>query len=308
MINIYLIDDGRMIRFTLKQAQVFVSVGKYGSVSRAAEALAFSQSAASTALSALEQQYGCKLFDRSGKRLYINGLGELLMPKALALLDQAAAVEHLLSAQSDVGLVKVAASVTIGSYHAPNIAAAYMQQYPEARIALTIRNTHAIVRDLLSFELDLGLIEAEVQQAELLLEPWLHDDLVIFAAPSHPLASGGAVSPARIAQQAWVLREPGSGTRTTFERALERRLGRPPSLKVPLALDQNEAIKRAVAAGIGLGCMSSLAVADELAQGRLVPLTVPGLDLRRNFSLVWHREKFLTRGMQAFLALCRARA
>jgi len=223
-------------------------------------------------------------------------------------LDQAASVEHLLSAKSDVGLIKVAASITIGSYHAPSIAAAYMKHYPEASIVLNIRNTDAILRDLLSFELDLGLIEAAVQHPDLSLEPWLHDYLVIFAAPDHPLASAQTISAVSIAEHAWVLREPGSGTRITFERALERRLGRVPSLHVPLALDQNEAIKQAVAAGIGLGCMSSLALTDELDRGRLVPLTVTGLDLRRDFSLVWHREKFLTRGMQAFLSLCRARA
>lgn len=294
-----------MIRFTLKQAQVFVSIAKLGSVSRAAQSLSLSQSAASTALSELEKLYGCRLFDRLGNRLHINGLGELLMPKALALLDQATAMEQLLSAQSDMGTVSVAASLTIGNYHAPRIAAAYMAAHPAGKIKLNIRNTDAIVQDLLRFELDLGLIEAEVHDPELVLEPWLHDDLVVFAAPDHPLVGQKAVNAAMLETQIWVLREGGSGTRGTFEQALARRLGRAPALEVALALDQNEAIKQAVLAGIGLGCMSSLAVQDDLKQGRLVALDVSGLELRRNFSLVWHREKYLTAGMQVFMQMCR---
>lgn len=294
-----------MIRFTLKQVQVFVSIAKTGSVSRAAQALSLSQSAASTALSELEKLYGCRLFDRVGNRLHINGLGDVLLPKALAFLDQATAMEHLLSAQSDMGSVSVAASLTIGNYHAPRIAAAFMAEHPEGKITLNIRNTDAIVRDLLAFELDIGLIEADVSDPALIVEPWLHDDLVIFAAPDHPLVGVAALTPARIIKQAWVLRESGSGTRTTFEYALERRLGRRPVLDVVLSLDQNEAIKHAVAAGMGLGCMSSLAVQDDLKQGRLAALSVTGLDLRRNFSLVRHREKYVTTGMQAFLQMCR---
>jgi DNA-binding transcriptional LysR family regulator len=297
-----------MIRFTLKQAQVFVAVGKTGSVSHAAQQLSLSQSAASTALSELEKHYQCRLFDRIGKRLYINGLGEVLMPKAVALLDQALAMDQLLSAQSEVGAVKVAASLTVGNYHAPRIVAAFMKQYPEGRITLRIRNTEAIVRDLLAFELDLGLIEAQVQHGDLITEPWLHDTLVLFAAPSHPIVAksrGGRLSAAEMVEATWVLREAGSGTRTTFERALAQALGHVPQLKAPLVLDQSEAIKQAVIAGVGLGCMSSLAVTDDFAQGRLVPLSLPGLDLRRDFFLVWHREKYLARGMEAFLALCR---
>src|ERR1700722_3670890 len=109
------------MRFTLRQLQVFATIGRMGSVTQAADSLAMSQSAASTALAELERQFGHPLFDRIGKKLRLNEIGRAAMPRALEMLDRAAEMERLLAGSAGPGALRVGASLTIGNYLAPGI-------------------------------------------------------------------------------------------------------------------------------------------------------------------------------------------
>ena len=139
------------MRFTLRQLQVFVCAAQQQSVSRAAETLALSQSAASSSLSELERQSGCQLFDRAGKRLTLNSLGQQLLPQAVALLDQAKAVEDLLNGKSGFGSLAVGATLTVGNYLATLLIGAFMQRHPECRVSLHVQNTAHIVQQVAQF-------------------------------------------------------------------------------------------------------------------------------------------------------------
>ena len=198
------------MRLTLRQLEVFAVIARAENVSKAALTLAMSQSAASSALLELERQFDCPLFDRIGKSLHLNATGRGLLPLAENLLAQARDVEAYLGG-SDLGPLQVGATLTIGNYLATLIVADYMQQHPGAPVRLHVANTEAIVGQLLRFECDLGLIEGEIAHRDLVVEPWLADELVVFCAPQHPLAQGGAADTASLARQAWILREPGSG-------------------------------------------------------------------------------------------------
>jgi DNA-binding transcriptional LysR family regulator len=128
-----------------------------------------------------------------------------------------------------------------------------MRQHPEAPVSLQVANTQSIVERLLRFDCDLGLIEGEVSHPDLLVEPWLEDELVVFCSPAHALAAAGRADAATLSRQAWILREPGSGTRRQFDRAIVPGLRQ---FNLRLELEHTEAIKRAVESRLGIGCLS----------------------------------------------------
>lgn len=291
------------MHFTLRQLQVFVAIAKQESVSRAAECLSLSQSAASTSLAELERQSDCRLFDRAGKRLSLNALGRQLLPQAVALLDQAKAIEELLGGRSGFGSLDVGATLTVGNYLATLLIGGFMQRHPECRVKLHVHNTAHIVHQVAHHELDLGLIEGDWQHHDIEVHPWVPDELAVFCAPNHPLAGRGEVSVDELAREAWILRERGSGTRLTFDQAMRHH---PNTLNIRLELEHTEAIKRAVESGLGISCISRLALRDAFRRGSLVQIPTPELDLRRQFYFIWHRLKYQTAAMRDFIDQCRA--
>jgi len=289
------------MKFSLRQLEVLVAIGRESSVSRAAEALAMTQSATSMALAELEKQFNTRLFDRQGKRLQLNTEGRELLPRAMELLDRAQELESLLEGKAGSGSLRIGATLTIGNYLATLLIGDYMQQNPGSRVELAVQNTSAIVEQVAHFKLDFGLIEGDSHHPDLLITPWVDDELVIFAAPDHPLARNTHLSLQDLANEAWILREQGSGTRQVFDAALRHQLT---NLNVLLELEHTEAIKRAVESGLGISCISRLALKDAFKRGSLVPLEIADLDLKRQFNFVLHKQKFLTSGIQSFLALC----
>lgn len=127
----------------------------------------------------------------------------------------------------------------------------------------------------------------------------------VLRAPSHPLAGQRQIGDRELVAASWILRESGSGTRQTFDRAMRGLLGQ---LDIRLELRHTEAIQRAVAAGLGLGCLSRLTLEDAFARGSLLPLEVPERDLRRRFYIILHRQKYLSAGIQRWIELCEAAA
>ena len=290
------------MHFTLKQLKVFLAVASHENVSMAAEELAMSQSAASTALKELEQRFDVVLFDRVGKRLQLNEQGALLRPQAAALLSQAEQIESSLIRHSDVGEVKVGATLTIGNYVAIGIMAAFIQDHPSAQVELDVENTQAIASKVRNFELDIGLIEGELQEPDLDVQYWRDDTLSVFCSPQHPLAKKKELSDADLKQADWIIREKGSGTRQAFDRAMSGMLS---EIILRLELQHTEGIKRAVEAGLGIGCLSELTLQDAFKRGTLVPLLAPQRDWTRKFYFILHKQKFLSRGVQSWIDHCK---
>lgn len=291
------------MKYTLRQLEVFLAVARTGSVSRAATELALSQSAVSGSLGDLERQFDVLLFDRVGKRVQLNELGRALRPQAEALLAQAQNLEDALHRHAEAGLLRVGATLTIGNYLAVPLMAEYMARFPATRVTLDVENTAAIARKIANFELDVALVEGELAHPELEVAPWRDDELVVFAAPGHPLAQRGTpLDDADLLGVQWIVREAGSGTRQAFDHAMHGIL---PQLDIRLELQHTEAIKGAVQAGLGVGCISRVALADAFARGTLVPLAVPQRDFRRKFFFVLHRQKYRGSGIARWLALCR---
>jgi len=291
------------MKYSLRQLQVFLAAAHFENITRAANSLSMSQSAASSALKELEQQFDIQLFDRVGKRLQLNELGRLVRPQAAALLAQADELETVLKQHQQPGNLNIGATLTIGNYLAVKIMARYMAEQPEAKVTLDVENTAAIAQKILNFELDLGLVEGELQQPELDVIPWRDDELVVFCSPEHPMARrrDQSLTDDDLLACTWILREQGSGTRQTFDRIMSGIL---PQLNVLLELQHTEAIKRAVEAGLGLGCLSQVALEDAFKRGSLVPLKVSHRDMQRRFYFVWHKQKYRSAGVERWIEMC----
>ena len=289
------------MRFSLRQLEVFLATAHFQNISKAADKLAMSQSAASSALKELEQQFDILLFDRVGKRLQLNEQGRLIRSRAEALLEQAREVEQALMQHKDAGPVKVGATLTIGNYLAVNILGKLLADQPDAEVSLTVANTEQVMSQVLNYDIDIGMIEGEVQHGDLDIIPWRDDNLCVFCAPDHPLASKANITDADLIEHPWVMREAGSGTRQAFDRAMHGIL---PEIKISLELQHTEAIKRAVGNGLGLGCLSRITLLDAFIRGDLVVLNPPNRDFSRTLYFILHKKKFRSAGVQRWLEYC----
>lgn len=287
------------VRLTLKQLEVFVAIARGGTTRAAAEHVSRSQSAASNALSELEVVLGVQLFDRVGKKLVINENGRALLPKAAGIVEQAIETEALFTTAHAAPL-RLASSYTIGEYLLPGLIAGWKKAHPRSHVRVEIANTHDVFEAVASFVADLGFIEGTHTHPELKVRRWRSDQLVVVAAPTHPLARRRVTS-RQLQSATWVLRESGSGTREASDRWLIPSLA---EVQVELELGSNEAVKRAVAAGIGLGCLSRLAVREAIAEGWLVELATTLPEMSRQLSIVLHRSKMLGVAAEDFLQHC----
>ena len=297
-----------MLHLTLRQLEIFCAVAQNGSTVAAAEVVSLSQSATSAALQQLEQGLGAALFERVGKRLALNDAGRAMLPQALALLEQARSMEQAFGARSEDLPVRlrVAASTTIGTYALPQVLAQLALSHPKVRVDLQIANTREVGEAVQALEVDMGLIEGTSHLPGLEVEPWLRDELVIVAAPRHPIALQAQQKPVGVAvlrKAPWLLREPGSGTREMVEHALLPHLQQLPPAAT---LGSSEAIARCAAQGLGISCLSRVLV-DALVQTgalQVVPTTLPRM--WRHFSLVQRTGKWRSPALQAFVQACDA--
>lgn len=291
------------MRFSLRQLEVFLAVARSESVSRAARELGMSQSAVSGALADLERQFDIQLFDRVGKRLRLSALGHSLRARSDALHEQAVELESAFAQQTDIGGLRVGATLTIGNYVAVSLLARFMREHPGARITLEVANMVEIAHKVANFEIDVGLVEGELHDPDLDVLHWCDDELTVFCAPGHPFASRRELGDDDLREAQWIVREPGSGTRQAFDHAMHGILS---DLQIAFELQHIEAIKIAVENGMGVGCVSRLALAEAFQHGTLVPCSVPGRDFRRQFCFVLHKQKHRSASIQTWLELCAA--
>ncbi len=290
------------MKFTLRQLQIFLAVARHGNISRAAQSLHMSQSAASEALLNLEHTYGVALFDRTRNKLSLNAVGHTARRAAQSLLTHCEHFEEVLLDHRGLGHLKIGASFTIGNHLATRYLAGYLADYPNADVELDIANTPDVVAKVLNFEVDIGMIEMETQHRDLHLIPWREDELVVFCAAHHPLAQKRTLSSRDIREAQWILREPDSGARHTFDRALAGLL---PDINIHLEFKHNEAIKNAVESGLGIGCLSRIVLQKNFANGDLVPLALPRRNMRRKFYFALPRERYEREAVDAWMRICR---
>jgi DNA-binding transcriptional LysR family regulator len=245
---------------------VFRAVAERLSFRRAAEALLLTQPAVSQQIKALEEELGFALFDRAGRAIALTPAGEILLRYANqsgALLTEATQQMAALAGEQ-AGTLALGASTTIAQYLLPRLVAGYRRQAPRVELTVISGNTETIVAALEQHRIDLGLIEGPARSQSVATEPFLDDELVLIAPAAHEWAERGSIRLDEISSMPLLLREVGSGSRQVLEMALERAGLRRATLRVVMELDSTEAIKSAVAAGLGFGFVSRWALEQDL--------------------------------------------
>lgn len=252
------------------------------------------------ALAELERQIGSPLFARERGRLRLNDRGRELLPLARELVERHA--EFGRRAEGSVaeltGDIGIGASNTVGNYLVGDLIGPFATEHPGVALRLGVANTARIAQGVLDHDFDIGCVEGPVNHPSIESRPWREDRLVVCARPDHPLAGKARLKREHFAGERWVLRERGSATRALSEQALAAL----PEGKVVLELDQSEAIKQAVIAGLGLACLPEVAIVDAVKTERLVVLPTPFLDLKRTLSILLHRQRYRGAVLEAFLA------
>ena len=283
------------------ELSVFHAVAEAGSISRGAERLYVSQPAVSKQISEMESRLGAALFERLPRGVRLTEAGRLLQEYAKRSFALSAEAEQALADLQGLkqGTLTVGASLTIGVYLLPEVFGAFHRRHPGITLDLEIANSLTIQRQLLNGGIDIALIEGGALHEGLQAEKIGEDELVAVTAPGYTLSDTAGISIAQLCQEPFVLREAGSGTRAVLEHALAARglTARP-----VMTLGSTEAVKRAVAAGIGVAFISRLALSLEIEMGRLSVLTLSDFSLRRPLHRLRRVGGHESRAVSAFTA------
>lgn len=284
---------------TLRHLNIFLCVCNEGSMTAAAEKLYISQPSVSQAIMELEKSYGVKLFERLGKKLYITNAGQKLQTYALHIIKLSEEAEREMAEMKEQGLIRIGASVTVGTCILSSMISNFKQINPNTRIESVVDNTKMIENQLLQDKLDFGIVEGVVHSQDLLIKPFMDDELVLICSPQHRWAKVTNILPANLEGEEFIVREEGSGTRELFASVMSSN-----GIKwYPIGVYNNaETIKNAVANGLGISVISRMAINKELANGELASIKIEGLFFKRKFSVIYHKNKFLTDMMKKFIA------
>jgi DNA-binding transcriptional LysR family regulator len=288
---------------TLEQLRVFIAVAERQHMTRAADALKLAQSAVSTAIANLEGRHGAKLFHRVGRGIELTEAGGIFLAEARAVLARAESAELVLAELAGLkrGTLLVQASQTIASYWLPRRLVDFRRAHPGIDIKLSIGNTAQVADAIVNGRAEIGFVEGTVDEAVLTITEVARDQMIVVVGPDHPWASRSKVEPAELAATEWVLREPGSGTRSVFEKDMSA-IGIPPSsLRIAMELPSNEAVRAAVEAGLGATALSASAAVSGLEAGLLhqVPIVLPV----RSFNAIRHKDRHQSQATTALLSM-----
>jgi DNA-binding transcriptional LysR family regulator len=285
-----------------RRLQVFYTVAKQLSFTKAADILYMTQPAVTFQVKQLEEHFNTRLFERSHGRISLTPTGELVLGYAeriLALTGEMEARVGELTGQV-TGPLMIGASTTIAEYQLPRILGEFKNRFPQVQARLTVANSETVAAKVADHSLDVGLIEAPSHNPNLTTVACCEDELVMICTPGHALALRASVSAKDIAEQPYVSREHGSGTREVIDGFFRDNGVNPDDLHIEMELGSREAIKGAVEAGLGIAIMSASTVVKEIQLGTLVAVPLSPL-LTRQLSMVYAPEKFRSKLLDAFI-------
>ncbi|MFM2430214.1 MAG: hypothetical protein RLZZ511_1427 [Cyanobacteriota bacterium] len=283
---------------TLHQLKVFAAVASHNSFTRAAEELFLTQPTVSMQVKQLAKTVGMPLFEQVGKKLFLTEAGKQLYSTCQDVFTR---LDQFEIAIADIkglkqGTLKIAV-VTTAKYVIPRILGPFCQRYPGIDISLTVTNHQQLLDSLSANKHDLYILSQPPEDVDVTVTPFLDNPLVVLAAHNHPLATQKHISIARLAEETFIMREPGSGTRKALQQLFEKY---DVPLKTKLDLGSNETIKQAVAGGLGIAVLSKHTLALEGANSQLVILDVDGFPISRQWYVVQGGGKQLSAIAQAF--------
>lgn len=288
-----------MIHATLHQLKVFEATARHGSFTRAAEELFLTQPTVSMQVKQLTKAIGLPLFEQVGKRLFLTDAGRELFSTCQEIFGK---LEQLEMSIADLKGMKQGrlrlAVITTAKYFLPRLLGPFCQKYPGVDISLTVTNHERVIERLGNNQDDLYVMSQLPENLDIVAHPFLDNPLVVIGPKTHPLAKEKNISLKRLAEETFIMREPGSGTRRAFQKLLdEHEL----SVRVRLELGSNEAIKQAIAGGLGLAVLSSHTIAHDGSMGELMAFDVEGFPIPRKWYVVHLSGKQLSVVASTFL-------
>jgi DNA-binding transcriptional LysR family regulator len=287
-----------MLHLTFRQLQVFESAARTLNFSLAAKQLYLSQPAVSMQIKQLEESIGLPLFEQMGKKIFLTEAGRELFHYSRNITQQLADMEAVFEEMKGLGKGKLTlAVVNTANYFTPQLLAKFCQRYPRINVILQVANRDAVLKQLADNSVDLAILGQPPDGLDISAESFLDNPLVVISAPGHPLARLKHVKFTRLAEETFLSREQGSGTRSAMERVFAQHRIQP---HISMEMETNEAIKQAVQAGMGLGILSLHSIELELETRRLAMLNVEHFPLLRHWFVAHRSNKRLSSAALAF--------
>lgn len=287
---------------TLRHLKIFVTVCETGSTTAAGEKLHIAQPSISLAISELESYYGIKLFDRIAKRLHITEIGKSFLQYATHIVGLFEDMEKEIKNFDVTGLIRIGASITIGNNLLPKYITEFKQMHPQMDIKVIIDNSEKIQQYILSNQIDIGLIEGIVHSSYIMEHKFRDDELVMICGNDHHFANQKNIEISKLQSESFILREAGSAGREIFDSTMTSY-----GIKILPAWESTstQAIIRAVQANLGISVLPYLMVKDSLERKEISQFQLSGIRFKRNFSVIYHQNKFLTKSAKDFISLCK---
>jgi len=287
---------------TLKHLKIFVTVCETGSATAAGEKLHIAQPSISLAISELEDYYGVQLFDRIAKRLHITEAGKNFLQYATHIVGLFEDMEKEIKNFDTTGIIRIGASVTIGNCLLPGYVTKFKQIHPQMNVRVIIDNSEKIQQYILSSQIDIGLIEGVVHSPYIIEHKFRDDELVMICGNDHPFAYQKNIEISKLQSESFILREAGSAGREIFDSTMTLH-----GLEIIPVWESTstQAIVRAVQANLGISVLPYLLVKDSLDRKEISQFQINGIRFQRNFSVIYHKNKFLTESAKDFIALCK---
>lgn len=278
-----------MSHITLHQLKVFESVARHLSYTRAAAELFLTQPTVSLQIKQLENLVALPLFEQMGKRIYLTEAGQELYQYSRAIAQQIADMELALDELKGLERGKLNISVvSTANYFAPHLLAKFCLRYQGVTVSLNVSNRENVLKQLADNLTDLAIMGQPPDGLDIVSESFMENPLVIIAPSDHPLCGMRKIPVKRLAQEIFLVREAGSGTRNAMERFfVEQKI----KINRGMETDTSEAVKQAVQAGMGLGIMSRHTIELELITNRLEILDVDGFPIIRHWHIVHRKNK-----------------
>jgi LysR family transcriptional regulator, transcriptional activator of the cysJI operon len=289
------------MKMTLRHLKIFITVADCGSMTNASEKLFIAQPTVSQAISELESYYGVKLFDRLSRRLYITETGKQFLSYArhiITLLDE---MDQMMKNPDKCGVLKIGASLTIGACLLPALVKEFSRKYPSLKVQAVVKNTKDIEGLIVKNSIDFAIVEGIVHNTDMISSEFMDDELVLVCGKSHPLYGAQEISISSLNKLEFIVREPGSGTRELFENVMAAN-----DIDWQLLWECNgsDGIKSAAVSGAGVAVISKLLIKSEVKARELAIIKVKGIEFKRKFNIIYHRNKYLTDSVKEFFELC----
>lgn len=287
----------------LHQIEIFCTLVRLKSFSKAADALYLTQPTVSGHIKNLEEELGTKLLDRLGKRIIPTAAGDVLYRYGMRLLSMRDEARHEIDSLSGkvTGRLDIGGSTIPGAYILPSIIRAFKKRHPSASVRLLIEDTDKIASAVLAGDLCLGVVGAEIKDPRLETHVFLKDELVIAVPSDHPWSRRKAVALEELKTEPFIIREEGSGTRRMMEERLRQAGMSSHDLNIVAVMGSSDAVHQAVKAGLGVSIISIRAVRDDLEAGRITALRLKGMRMERNFYIILLKGRSMSRLCSEFL-------